>query len=262
MNAHVTPLLRDYSRAVAASTAGSPRDWIDRAVGRNARVAFVWPSEDDPKLVWQAEFWNHSVRTILAVPGEMPALQTARASIDEATGRFVPLAPAGEPREAFAVVPDRWEMAGTRIAHARTGVGGLTLWRVRKPLGLRLLAQGLYGDGWTAPVVRLRAFGCSGGSFIVPLGLGYGGEQRVRVETVGAAPRVITLRSAPLRRLRFPVRPDGATSTCSLTLTALAAKTGHEITGNGDPRLLGVRTGTPRYMASVTGTPDTGRPRR
>lgn len=252
MNAQITPLLADHSRAVRDATLPRPADWIDRAAG-GERVAFLLSSADDPKLAWGAEFWNASLGTVLAVPGPMPAeLGASRADLDAATGAFVP--PPGHrlPTERLAVAPDAWRLAGTPVAHGRTAFSGMTLWRLDGPLRLRMVTAGLYGDGWTGPVLRVVRYGCRGGSFVVPLRPGYGERRAVRVVS-GDAVRTATV--GPGRTVvRAPARP-GAGGACQLELRPLRTATGVELGNPADPRTLGVLAEPPGFRPRAEGRP-------
>ena len=37
------------------------RDWIDRAVGRDAQVAAIWSGNTDRYAIWENEFFNRCV---------------------------------------------------------------------------------------------------------------------------------------------------------------------------------------------------------
>ena len=67
------------SRCSAASP--SPplhRDWIDRTVGSNAKVAAVWTGNTDKFTIWENEFFNRSVGTVYATGPPLPGRPSRR----------------------------------------------------------------------------------------------------------------------------------------------------------------------------------------
>lgn len=69
------------SRYVVRTSAGVPFDWVDRAVGPDARVAVLWnergggafarPTERQ-RVVWVAEFFNRSIRGVYVLGPRLP----------------------------------------------------------------------------------------------------------------------------------------------------------------------------------------------
>jgi hypothetical protein len=69
------------SRYVVRTSAGVPVDWVDRAVGRDARVAVLWnergggefarPTERQ-RAVWVAEFYNRSIKGVYVLGPGLP----------------------------------------------------------------------------------------------------------------------------------------------------------------------------------------------
>ena len=53
-----------------------PRNWIDRKVGSNAKVAAIWTGNTDKFTIWENEIFNRSVGTVYAtgppLPGYLP----------------------------------------------------------------------------------------------------------------------------------------------------------------------------------------------
>ncbi len=247
MNAQITPLLSDFSERVGRATVPAPRDWIDRA-SEGEPVAFLQPSADDPKLAWQAEFWNASVGTVLGVPSPVPpGIAQTNAALDPVTGRLEPPPGAPPPPESLLVAPAGWSPVGTPVAEAAAGAGRLTLWRVAPPLRLRETTAGLFADGWTGPLVEVRRFGCASGAFLVRMSAGVGARQRVRVGA-GAGERVVLLRRGRRSEVRVPARPDPSTDVCVLRVEPLRTATGAQLGNPADPRELGVRALPPRFI--------------
>ena len=132
----------------AGGLQGNP-SWIDRTVGRDARVELLWtPDIADAHVGWQAEFWNRSVRRVFGVTAQDPDIPDVSAPL-QTDGRIVPSLVAGSPdlSPRYVVAPATLDVDGTRLAAS----GQLALWRVRPPLRLSSLTSGVTPDGWTGP---------------------------------------------------------------------------------------------------------------
>ena len=241
----VTRLLHRYSTNVATVLVPRPFDWVDRAVGADARVALLWPADDTPTWVWEQEIWNRSIRSVVAIDGSL--LETKRGSFSRGTGDYVPQTPEDVPPEDLVLAPSRWRLQGEPVAEARALAIGLTLWKINKPLRLTFLTTGVFADGWTGKTSEFFAYGCAGGAFRVSLWKGFGSVQRVTVTASGRPPVDLDLRSPRAKRFRFPATPDPATGTCKLTVDVKDSATGDEVSGNGDPRVLGVHIVAPTF---------------
>ncbi|MGZ4256152.1 MAG: hypothetical protein ACXVRE_00070 [Gaiellaceae bacterium] len=131
----------------AGGLAGDP-SWIDHAVGRNARVEFLYTTDIDvdQHILWQSEIWNRSVRRVFGVTSQDPSLPDVTAPLDP-RARIVPQLPAGSPDATprYVVAAANLDVAGSRIASS----GALALYRVRPPLRLATLTTGVTADSWT-----------------------------------------------------------------------------------------------------------------
>ncbi len=243
----VTRLVHAYSSNIANVLQPKPFDWIDRAVGPDARVGLLWPADDTPTWVWQHEIWNRSLRSVIAIDGAMPVLETKKGSFSRTTGAFVPNTPADTPPEELFLAPSRWRLDGTEVAHARSLAIGLTVWRVRPPLRLTFLTTGIFADGWTGKTTELFAYGCQGGAFRFRLSRGFGERQSVVATASGRPPAILRVDSPGLRRFMVPADPDPETGACTLRLDVNETATGDEVSGNGDPRVLGVHILSPSF---------------
>jgi Dolichyl-phosphate-mannose-protein mannosyltransferase len=103
-----------------ASNAGigsAERDWIDGAVGPAANVTVVWSGVPDDRAgwrtVWQAEFFNRSVRDVVALGAPMPHLYAPPVHLSGRALRDL----AGAPVTAqFVLADSRLGLQGTVVA--------------------------------------------------------------------------------------------------------------------------------------------------
>ena len=172
--------------------------WIDDRVGIDAQVVFVnnISLADNPHTLWQTEFWNRSIETIVNLV-EPPHIILGRpGAIDPVTGRIVTsdAFAEGPVRTApYAVAPAALELAGDVIAKPGNL---LVLYRVDRPLRLARAQTGLYADGWTTGDMTLSQYvtpGQQAGTLVVRLVRG----SVVRAGAVG--PARVTVQLASLR---------------------------------------------------------------
>ncbi len=253
----VSSTLANYSRLVAGGSAPRPFDWVDRAVGPDAQVAFVWPSELPHPVSWQLEIWNRSIRSVMSSPNPLPVLPGPQASVDPATGRFTLLAPdlGGRqweiPREQLVVLWDKWDAVGTPIAGASTGGLGLRLWKLDGSLRLAQTITGTYGDGWTAARFEVRRFDCGkGGTVRLPVQAGFGARKRLRIRASGHERRDVVVPKGPEKVIAVPVTPETPGGACLVSVGVNPSATGDAVVHNGDLRVLGVLLGKPTFRAS------------
>ncbi|MGB2875752.1 MAG: hypothetical protein WBB76_09805 [Gaiellaceae bacterium] len=233
------------AKRYAGGLQGDP-SWIDHAIGRDRRVELVNTSDIlDQNSLWQAEFWNRSVRRVFEVTAHDPSIDDVAAPLD-IRGRIVPALPAGSPdrHPRYVAAARTVELDGTRIAAS----GELALWRVHSPLRLRSLLAGVTPDGWTGATATYTRYVMPRGprSVVMILSrLGVSGLPPARVQiTVGPAPsgspwehRAVEIRDdgreallrLPVRRAPFQVR---------LTVSTTFSPTQF---GSPDTRTLGVR---------------------
>src|SRR2546423_7472929 len=211
-SAEITKPIHDLSRSGATATIGTPFDWIDNAVGRNADVTFVLPNDVDPKLLWQAELWNRAVGPGLNVGGIVPPLPGQPATFDPATGRFE--TPEGTPlRARYAIAPASLRLQGAPV----TEQAGLILWRTAgAPLGVSSVTTGTYTDGWTGPALESRVYQCPGGTFVLPIAVGFGDAQTLTISATGEPMRRVRIVPGPTHVPRVPARPNRATGACRM----------------------------------------------
>lgn len=133
----------------AGGLVGDP-SWIDHAIGKDSRAEFLYTTDIDRNqhMLWQAEFWNRSVRRVFGVTSQDPSIPDVTAPLDYGNGRITPGLPAGDSdaKPRYVVAAANLDVDGTRIAHA----GFLALTRVKGPLRLASSTLGVSSDGWTA----------------------------------------------------------------------------------------------------------------
>ncbi len=247
----VTRMLHAYSSNVANVLQPKPFDWVDRAVGPSEKVALFWPADDTPVWVWQHEIWNRSLGSVVAINGAMPVLETKKGTFSPATGEYLPTTASDVPSEQYVLAPARWQFKGDLVTRGRTVAIGLNLWKVVGTPRLTFLSTGIYADGWSGKRTTLSAYDCLPGEFRVRLRRGFGRSQRVIARASGRPPQTVLLDHAESSRIAFPATPDPATGTCSLVLDVQQTATGDEVTGNGDPRVLGVRILSTSFTATA-----------
>jgi hypothetical protein len=168
------------------------QSWIDRAVGRDSRVEFLYTPEieADQHALYEAEFWNRSVHRVFGVTAPVPSISDVNAPLDPATGQIRPQLPAGSPdlRPRYVVASSALAVAGKRIA----GTGGLALYRVRQPLRLQTLTAGLTPDAWTSPSATYTRYVESPGGARMIVGVS-------RPPLDGPPPATVTATIGPLR---------------------------------------------------------------
>jgi hypothetical protein len=194
-------------------------DWIDRAVGRDARVAFVWHYAGETRPLWNNEFFNRSVDGVYTVDGPDPADGgLPETPVHERSDGTLVTATGSAPRVRYAV--SYTDLAGSPVARD-PGIG-LVLYRVDGPLVVLTRITGLYPtDTWSGPRVTYRRLRCTGGHLSVRLGTDEHLFSTAQVVTATVGGRVVKrIPVAPTAQptLRVPLRPD-ARGTCTVTFT-------------------------------------------
>jgi glycosyltransferase involved in cell wall biosynthesis len=213
------------------------RDWVDRAVGHDADVAFLYsgthPTEQ-PLTLWENEFFNRSVGPVYDLRGRSMGNLPETKVFDR--GGVLAL-PDGRPVSHRYVLTDTSvPLVGTPIARdERKGMvlvetgGELRLYRV----------SGLYPhDTWSGRRVMFTERRCSGGSLTV--GLASDPNLFSRAQAVAAGSSRVTFSPTKTAQLTVPLRPrrDGRCRVVfRVSPTAVPARV-HP--GSTDTRVLGV----------------------
>jgi hypothetical protein len=211
-------------------------DWIDRAAGRNADVALLWPPQPEVHPVWENQFFNRSVGAEYTI-GPDPW----NAGFPETTVRIgrsgAVIGPTGQVRVADALVPT--DVAGRRLA-ADTQAG-LTLFRVNGPLVAVVHVSGLYPrDTWARRNVVYRRTHCTGGRLTVQLetdGQLFDAGQPIVAREGGRVVGRIVIPNDRTVALTVPLRPSGGV--CRVDFTAATTRVPARVQqGNTDTRHL------------------------
>jgi hypothetical protein len=222
------------------------RDWIDRAVGADARVAAIWTARLHWTTVTHNEFFNRAVGPVYTFEQPMPFhLPQKQLLPDYDTGR-VPTTDGRQIDAEYALFDDHTPIAGTVIARDETK--GMNVVRIERPLRLEHASGGIYGDGWSGRTFWYRRFECDGGSVQVSL---------MQDPKLISEPQEVVARM-PFGRVlaRYTVRPDREISWMRVPLrpniwgmcpvqfevrpSAIPARVQP---GSTDPRRLGLRIG-------------------
>ena len=216
-------------------TTGKP-DWIDRAVGRDADVAFVFSGTDptqQPLTLWENEFFNRSVGPVydLRRPsmGELPEHPTTR----RADG--ILLADGGPIRHEYALTDTGVRLAGTPVA--RDEPKGIVLLRTKGLVRIGDRIEGLYPkDTWSARRVVYTRFRCTGGRVTASVS----SDPKIfhRPQTIRANGRSLTFDPKDVVDFTVPLRPQGGIcrAVFKVSPTAIPAVV---LRGSSDGRVLG-----------------------
>jgi hypothetical protein len=215
-------------------------DWIDRRLGRDADVSFLWHYAGETRPLWNNEFFNRSVGTVYTVDGpdpadgglpETPVHESGDGTLRTDTG--------AAPRVRYAV--SYVDIAGTPLE--RDAGIGLTLYRVDGPMVVLTRVRGLYpNDSWAGRSVTYRRVRCDGGTLAVKLGTDEKLFDRDQVVTATEGGRAVAhARVAPAAQpvLRVPLRPDAKRECIVHFRTAFARVPADVQPDSTDTRALG-----------------------
>jgi hypothetical protein len=213
------------------------RDWIDRRVGRDGDVAFLYSGKDptqQPLTLWENEFFNRSVGTVYdlrqASMGELPEHRVTE------RGDGVLLADGRPVRHRYVLTDTSVPLAGSVVA--QDAPKAIVLYRTDGVVRIGYRVQGLYRDDtWSRRRVVYTRLRCTGGRVTAVLT----GDATLfgdRSQTVRAEGRSVTFPQDETTRLTVPLRPRGGVCRVVFTVerTAIPAVV---LPRNGDGRVLG-----------------------
>jgi glycosyltransferase involved in cell wall biosynthesis len=226
------------------------RDWIDRAVGRDARVAFVWSGENHnfrTAQLWENEFFNRSVGRVYDLSGASPGGLPETPVTQKADGTLV--ADGAPVQTRYAVTDVNNPLAGSVVARDKRK--GLVLVRPRGPLRIVYRVTGLYSsDTWSGPEAAYLRPACRGGTLSVSLASDPGLFPSPQAVTARSGTATVAFRLDPTRpaTLTVPLQPrDGeCLVTFTVSPTAVPALVVEDST---DERVLGAHFTSFRYTA-------------
>lgn len=216
-----------------------PRDWIDRAVPRGARVAVLWaPYDADDQRLWvvENEFFNRAVGDVYYTDAPTPE-DTAETAVTVDTAGRVRL-PDGTPLEPGYLLADAAAEPEGRVVAHDPGLGS-TVWRIEGPLVLgKSVVTGVNEtDRWSERVVTWTRKGCRGGT----LRASFAGDGGLFPEgnSVTSAGRTWRVPPPPaITTVTVPVRP--VAGVCSARFEISPTRVPAEVLpGSTDTRRLG-----------------------
>jgi hypothetical protein len=216
------------------------RDWIDRAVGRDADVSVIW-SGVNAYTVWENEFFSRSIHKVYDLSGPSPGglPETALHQVND--GRLAD--PAGNVVEVqYALAAEQADVEGKVVASDPRN--GLNLVRVDGPLVLQTHVSGIYPDAWSGRHFGYTRYDCTGGKLSVVLQSDAHLFTNDQVVTATTGAKVLgAAHVAPIgeRRLTVPLVP-AADHSCRVVFTSANLRSPAKVKpGSTDTRELGVR---------------------
>ena len=143
-------------------------DWLDRAVGRNASIAYLRTGSATDEALWENEFFNRSLGPVYATDRTRHPGSAARDG--RRTRRRRP-APRRRRQRDPRRVRARRRLDRRRGPRRRDGPWRRPAARSRRrPARLPVQVTGVYPDTWSGRTVTYRRLDCRGGSLTVGLG--------------------------------------------------------------------------------------------
>jgi Dolichyl-phosphate-mannose-protein mannosyltransferase len=184
------------------------RNWIDRAVGPNAQVDYLWSGTASVYSIWENEIFNRSFRNVLNLegPGEdtLPETAVQRSPTGEvvADGHVV--------RAQYVLADGSADVRGTKIGEDK-GVGlDVELYRVNGPIVILSHVIGIDPGGtWSRRNVTYTRVDCTGGRLDVTLSSDpslYRSNQTVTARERGAVVGSATIAPTATVQLTVPLR--------------------------------------------------------
>ena len=236
---------KQRSASVGALYAGiraPQRDWIDRAVGRDANVSVIWSGSTDRHSIWENEFFNRSVGTIYdtgaPLLGDLPEIHV---TADRKTGLMRD--PDGKLIRSRYMLTDGSVSLRGRVL-ATDPLKGILLYRVSGPLRQTTRVTGLYPqDTWSGPNVTYKRYSCRGGTLTVEL-LGdtalFTTPQTVVAVVNGHEVRRLVVPPGKPTTMSVPLEPRNLTCSVLFKVSPTAIPAVVTKGENPDPRNLGL----------------------
>lgn len=234
------------------------RDWIDRAVGRDADVAVLWSGNAHAFTVWENEFFNRSLGPVYFTSGGMPGgLPETGVTVEDSTGLL--LGPDGkEIRHRYVLADGSVELSGRIVA--RDERKGIVLVRASGPLRSLTKVVGLYpNDSWSGREVTYTRRACTGGTATAQVR--NDPSLRATPVTVTAIVRGETVARAVVEpgipaEVKVPLAPEGGTCVATFVVDPVTVPAEATNGANPDPRELGLHFDRFDYAAPGDGAAD------
>ncbi len=230
------------------------RDWIDRSVGADAKVAAIWTGTTDKFTIWENEIFNRSVGTIYHTGASLPGdLDETRLRVDRRTGYL--LGPDGRPvRSTYVLTDGSLALQGTPVAE--DAKKGMTVYRTSGPVRQISRVEGIWPqDTWSRRTVTYTRLACSGGTLTVQLLSDvnlFSTDNRVVAYSGGARIGAVTVPPTGVVVFRVPLRARAGQCTVVFRVARVAIPA--EVTpGASDTRALGVHFVSFRYSPPAAG---------
>lgn len=227
--------------ALFAGITNPHRDWIDRAVGRDADVVAIWSGNTDRYALWENEIFSRSVGTIYDLGSRFSGgLAETPVSADRRTGV---LRSSGAALRARYVLTDGSVSLAGRVV-ARDAHKGMLLYRALEPLRQTSRVEGLYPqDTWSGATASYTRLGCRGGTLTVLLQSDpalFTKPQLVVARVLRREVASVFVPPSVARTIRIPMHPSGGTCVARFTVSPTAVPAVVTQGQNPDPRVLGI----------------------
>lgn len=218
------------------------RDWVDRVVGRNADVSFLWTGSSDKFTVWENEIFSRSLGSIYttgpSVPGGLAQTPVTIKPIDgyarREDGKRV--------RASYVLTDATGELAGEEVGE--DGRARLRLYRVNGPLRQVAFVDGLYPqDTWSGKHVTYTRHDCRGGTLEIEVQSDaaiFHEPNTLFIRTDSRVDRILIDPLVRLVRARIPLESDGEKCVVRFTVDNTVIPAVVTNGENTDPRELGL----------------------
>ena len=160
-NRPVEGLTHGASEGAYVSGIGSgPRDWVDRAVGRDADVASFWYAGSNGMPYSLAQFFNRSVNRAYTLTGPYDGLVTSFSHVSITDAGVILDARKRLVRERYVITDSGTRLEGTVVGG---NTAGMRIYELEGPLKVRERIEGLYPDRWSGSSFGYRRHGCKPG---------------------------------------------------------------------------------------------------
>jgi hypothetical protein len=212
---------------------------LDKAVGKNASVAYLWTGKPTVYAIWENEFFNRSFGPVYDLTGPSPGSLAETAVMRGEDG--VLRAHSGPVAAEYVLADGSVDLLGTQVG-ADPGIG-IRLYRVAGPIVVLTHVTGIYdGDTWSGATVTYTRVHCGGGTLRVALASDpslFHTNQEVSASVGGAVVARATVTPTEQSTLTVPLKATGGrcVTTFRVARTLVPARV---IAGNTDTRPLGV----------------------